>query len=66
MLTPTFNFSFYSWQRRKLSYLCDTLHINQAGNLPRFVAGILCLSWCFIWRFRTPVWSVNAPTAWLV
>jgi len=19
-----------------LSYLCDTLHINQAGNLPRF------------------------------
>ncbi|CAG9866884.1 hypothetical protein BOVAC1_1239 [Bacteroides ovatus] len=23
-----------------MSYLCDTLHINQAGNLPRFVAGI--------------------------
>ena len=36
ILTLTFYFSFYSWQRRKLSYLCDTLHINQAGNLPRF------------------------------
>ena len=38
---------------------------QERGNLPIVDRHFLCLV-LSIRRFRTPVWSVNAPTAWLV
>ena len=47
-------------------YLCDTLLTTRQGTCLFSWQAFLCLLRYSIRRFRTPVWSVNAPTAWLV
>ncbi len=47
---------------RGFLYICSELHTEGRGTC-RFSYRALSAPVCFIRRSRTPVWSVNAPTA---
>ena len=48
----------------KNPHLCNAEHFEKATMFANFAVGIFYAQWYHI--VPTPVWSVNAPTAWLV